>query len=620
MKVGILGRGYWGTILHDKLIGLGHDVVFWVGSTDTWQDKLKDVEWVFVATPNRTHENLVKQCLVSGVNVFCEKPFTMSYHTAVLMFKEAEDRGLKLYVDDVFNYRYETKQLRQLTNYPDYKDWTVVWKKYGRTDYRDFHKASIPNFMYHDLYLLYDKIKDSEVKWVDRFDIKSCLDFMVGFSGGITVNFHYDRSKECETTHTINPTNQSYIDYAKSTEDVLPTMLEMVLNETVDFDYNKEITLFVEKTMGKIRRQLFPKVMVVGAGIFGATVAWKLSKVGYEVDLFDKQETHFKGATLVNQYRLHKGYHYPRSKETAISCLRGEQSFKETYGECIQDGDDHYYCISKKDSFITVEEYLDFLDDVGLDYEVVDELDIINGEEVDLIVKVNESLFNPHKLKTMVHDKLLRYDVNLHFNTDVDERHFEAVKYSYDHVVISTYTNNNQFLETEDQEDYQFEVCEKPVVMLPPEYKGKSVVIMDGPFMCIDPLGMQGMHVMGNVVHAIHETNVGKFPEVSDTLKKQLDSIVVERPTVSNVDKFTESSMRFFNGIEEGSLAFSMFTVRTVLPKREHDDARPSIIKKHGNVYTIFSGKIDTCVDIANELVEKLDEQTSDLYGVLRAG
>jgi len=51
----------------------------------------------------------------------------------------------------------------------------------------------------------------------------------------------------------------------------------------------------------------------------------------------------------------------------------------------------------------------------------------------------------------------------------------------------------------------------------------------------------------------------------------------------------------------------SMFTIRTVLANRDHDDARPSIVKKHSNnMYSIFSGKISTAVDTSNELYNYL--------------
>ncbi len=47
-----------------------------------------------------------------------------------------------------------------------------------------------------------------------------------------------------------------------------------------------------------------------------------------------------------------------------------------------------------------------------------------------------------------------------------------------------------------------------------------------------------------------------------------------------------------------------MFTIRTVLPYHDHDDARPTIVEQFGdNIVTIFSGKIPTCVDAANRVL-----------------
>ena len=112
-----------------------------------------------------------------------------------------------------------------------------------------------------------------------------------------------------------------------------------------------------------------------------------------------------------------------------------------------------------------------------------------------------------------------------------------------DYVINSTYANLNQLLSEDKQKDYQFELCEKPVIKLPEQYKNKSVVIMDGPFMCIDPLGDSDLHVMGNVVHAIHSTNVGKFPEYDKKFDDLLNKGIVKNPSITNIDKFIEAML-----------------------------------------------------------------------------
>ena len=68
--------------------------------------------------------------------------------------------------------------------------------------------------------------------------------------------------------------------------------------------------------------------------------------------------------------------------------------------------------------------------------------------------------------------------------------------------------------------------------------------------------------------------------------------------------KFIDSASKFFVDIEKAVHIGSLYTIRAVLPNRDHDDARPSLIAKHSNsLYSLFSGKISTCVDVANDLV-----------------
>ena len=171
--------------------------------------------------------------------------------------------------------------------------------------------------------------------------------------------------------------------------------------------------------------------------------------------------------------------------------------------------------------------------------------------------------------------------------------------------INATYSLKNH-LSTEN-EDLQFELCEKPVVKLPDKYKNKSFVIMDGPFMCIDPYGDTGYHVMGNVVHAIHYSNTSKFPMMPSTMKKMINKGIVKNPIYTNIDKFKETIKLFFKGVDSIEHIGSMFTFRTVLPNRDHDDARPTIYKfEKDNLITIFSGKIGTCVDTAENIIGDL--------------
>ena len=86
-----------------------------------------------------------------------------------------------------------------------------------------------------------------------------------------------------------------------------------------------------------------------------------------------------------------------------------------------------------------------------------------------------------------------------------------------------------------------------------------------------------------------------------------LNKGIVKNPSITNIDKFIESAKKFFVDIERAEHIGSMFTFRTVLPNREKDDARPTLVEKiDDNMFSIFSGKIGTCIDAAEQIIEEI--------------
>ncbi len=344
------------------------------------------------------------------------------------------------------------------------------------------------------------------------------------------------------------------------------------------------------------------KVAVVGAGIFGVTCAITFAKNGCEVDLFEKESDIFTHATGINQFRLHRGYHYPRSLETISSCFHGERDFQQKYGEAVlDDGIEHYYCIASHESKVCPEYFKIILDSYNLEYQEGYPL-ILNKDKVAYSVRVNEYLYDPHILKALCIGYLVKFKVNLLLNQKVSKE--ELLSKNYNIIIVATYSDNNSWVPELRQRDYQYEVCEKLILKLPEQYRNKSVVILDGAFMCIDPFGRTGYHAMGNVVHAVHQTTVGKKPEIDEKYHQILNKGIISDPPFSNRDKFLESAEEYFPGIKDcAKYIGSMFTIRTVLPHRDHDDARPTIIERYNDkIITVFSGKIPTCISAAREV------------------
>lgn len=345
-------------------------------------------------------------------------------------------------------------------------------------------------------------------------------------------------------------------------------------------------------------------VAVVGGGIFGCTAALELARAGFSVTLYEAGGDIMQAASGINQYRMHRGYHYPRSPETILSCLDATPAFEAEYHDAIISDLTHYYAIAKIGSKVTGEEYLKILDRHGLHY-VVRTPEHIARDMVDVVVEVKEHLYNPQKLKKILKERLDKQGVTVTFNTRVDVDDLDM----FDFIVVATYAHLNATYKnnTDAQQDYQYEVCEKIVVVIPPALKGISTVIMDGPFMCFDPLGDTGYAVMGHVEHAIHHRSVGNSPEIPEAILPYLHNGIIENPAVTHFAKFIDESVRYIPALKDVRHVGSMFAVRTVLPKVDMTDERPTIVRAHNDrVFSIYSGKIGNSVKAAHDVVQQI--------------
>ena len=220
MNVGLIGKGYWGSILLSKL-EIVSTVKFICTSKDNYKSKLDSVDWVFIATPNDTHYDIVKNCIKSGKNVFCEKPLTPTHKQSEKLYELATKYNVKLYVDDVFNYRDERDKLLVLINKTD-----KIHVSWGRESSDVFY-----DLLYHDLYLLYTVLQGADnIKWP-------------------TINNVMFNYKGSDKKHSINNINFTHTDECN---DALMEMLLCVLHDTANYEYNKTITLYCNKMIDKI--------------------------------------------------------------------------------------------------------------------------------------------------------------------------------------------------------------------------------------------------------------------------------------------------------------------------------------------------------------------------------
>ena len=83
--------------------------------------------------------------------------------------------------------------------------------------------------------------------------------------------------------------------------------------------------------------------IIIGAGIYGLYAAQKSLEKGYSVLVIEYDEKYFMRGTYINQARVHNGYHYPRSRSTAVKSRDYFQRFVEDFDQSINQSSDQSF-------------------------------------------------------------------------------------------------------------------------------------------------------------------------------------------------------------------------------------------------------------------------------------
>lgn len=343
-------------------------------------------------------------------------------------------------------------------------------------------------------------------------------------------------------------------------------------------------------------------IAVVGGGIFGCTAAHILARAGHRVTLFEQKSDIMLCASYTNQRRLHRGYHYPRSPETVLSLRKSIENFKREYADAVYTSHESLYCIAREGSYVSAEEYIKFCNEHELPINVISMHPLINHRMVDLTVGVEEQLFDFTTLKNIVCQKM--YDSGV--NVKIAKRFSAESGSAFDIVVNATYSNLNELTVESEKKNYQFEICEKISVIPPRELQNRSIVVLDGPFCCIDPLGKNViLSQLGHVIHAVRSVNIGH--KCDNVEKFSVDKGLNVDKSISKFDNFIESLSDFVPSAATCQYIGSQYTIRAVQPYVDDTDQRPTIVEwVSDKQVNLFSGKIDTCVNAAELILEEL--------------
>ena len=347
------------------------------------------------------------------------------------------------------------------------------------------------------------------------------------------------------------------------------------------------------------------KIAIIGSGFFGSTIALKLSEnKNNSITLFEKKNKILQNASKKNQMRFHLGYHYPRSKKTVNEIKKSNKDFLNFYGNSVFGNTFNYYSISRHKTKTNFKKYLNFLTKNNLKFKKV-EKKIFFSSKIEGSILTPEKILDYYKLYKLISKRLKIQKILIKKNTLFKKKDL----INYDKVIICTYQNNNLVLKElghKPKNKYRYELVEKIIIKLPSNFKNKSFIVLDGEFVCVDPLLNTKYHLLSSVKFSKIEIVKDLFPEFKNYKKRFVDQDLITNKRISKFKNFIDSGSKYLPFLKKAKYISSYYVIRSIKLNKEKTDERTNeIIKIDKKIITILSGKWNTCVSIAKK-IEKI--------------
>ena len=339
------------------------------------------------------------------------------------------------------------------------------------------------------------------------------------------------------------------------------------------------------------------KIAVAGAGIYGATAAIRLAERGHEVHLFDPLGM-MQAASAINQYRVHAGYHYPRSSETIQETLEARAEFIEAFEPAVVRNSRHYYAIPKKDSRTPADLYERVMAKHGLPLKSC-RPSWMNFDFIDRCYEVQEHIYDPDVLRGLVGNRIR--SLGIHF----EKKAFRAeMRGNFDFVIWATYgmgASRRVF------KIAKFQVAEKILIELPEALRGVALVVVDGPFTAFDPYGSSSRSLFGSAKNTNHWTTTNADEPVPEPYAGILNEPEFRPVPFTRFEAMRADCCDSVPGARDAVYLGSRFTIRVVEDHPESDRRILYVQEGAPGEFHIFSGKVVSAVKAARLICERIE-------------
>ena len=371
-------------------------------------------------------------------------------------------------------------------------------------------------------------------------------------------------------------------------------------------------------------------VILIGGGFYGCSIAAFLARHGYKCLIIEREAELMLRASLVNQARLHNGYHYPRSYRTALRSRVNLPVFREVFPEAVFDDFRALYAIARHGSMVSAAHFRRFCNIVGMEARPAgrEHGRLFDNRLIEAVFEVVEPVFNWAALRDrLIHDLLdLQIETQMErtvvsVNVKSDPRIQIACEsgevFTANWVFNCTYADLGHVRLNDslrgvpravDRFGLYHQIAEVALFEPPAPLRNLGVTIMDGPFLSTLPFPSRGLHSLTHVQYTHHY----KWDEGQNTPWGAFDT-----PPTEVLDNYLESrggryrcsqfpfmirdARRFLPILDGVPLVDTLFDVKTLLTRTSVDASRPILFHRHGDLpgfISVLGGKVDNIFDI----------------------
>lgn len=305
------------------------------------------------------------------------------------------------------------------------------------------------------------------------------------------------------------------------------------------------------------------KVAIIGAGWTGCHLTLKL-RDEHDVTIFDPSP--FEGASLLNQNRLHMGYHYARNHATRELCQSTFEAFMGDYGFLTKPVENNLYAVPMEESLMDARTIEAIFPPLSWPHQETP-ADFLRNTE--MVWRTPERYISPLDAKEFMMDQLsgsLRLD-------RIDATSLPTLQQDYDLIIDCT---NNCLMRPTPNEYFEAVAMFIYAIIKPLPFG--ALTYIDGPLFSIYPYH-DGSISLSHVVHSVIS---------SDASPIALQTIMVQDSAKDAAERHAASYWPAF----AEHLAFSHAVVSMKSKRANASAYRAPLFKQQGNVLSCFTGKI----------------------------